>query len=250
MQVCGGRGGGQGPGRAMLVGVAVWWACLGSRARARCVPCLCTRHSPPALPPRPCSPPKLAFSPQPLLAPQFFCVCCRPAPAPAASLALLGVFEEGDWLRKLPQLADRLADTGPSHWARMKASSLASCCCCRCCCLLVGGLVGWPTCLPAHTSRCCHAALHLPLPFALQQQLTATLLPHSPCYRRRSCCASCPRGTRAAWRCSSSPRLCCLRRSSPLARRAAALAPSQRSTVASRQAWTPRQSSPRSPGEA
>jgi hypothetical protein len=52
-------------------------------------------------------------------------LCARalaPRPAPAVvTLALLGAFDEADWLRKLPQLADRLADMGPSHWARIKA---------------------------------------------------------------------------------------------------------------------------------
>lgn len=44
--------------------------------------------------------------------------CCRPPGAAAA--ALLGAFDEGDWERKLPQLADRLAEMGPSHNARYR----------------------------------------------------------------------------------------------------------------------------------
>ena len=98
----------------------------------------------------------------------------------------------------------------------------------------------------SHSSPTCRHARRSaadPLPVAR----TAAL-----CCCCRSCCASCPQGIRAAWRCSSSLRQCCLRSSSPPARQAAvaALAPGQRSTVARRQRWTPRQSSRRSPGEA
>jgi len=41
----------------------------------------------------------------------------------AAVLELLGALDEGDWQRKLPQLAERLADMGPSHHARLKVRS-------------------------------------------------------------------------------------------------------------------------------
>ena len=41
-------------------------------------------------------------------------------PMCAASAALLGAFDEADWERKLPQLADRLAEMGPSHHSRYR----------------------------------------------------------------------------------------------------------------------------------
>lgn len=41
--------------------------------------------------------------------------------------ALLGAFDDSDWQRKLPQLADRLAEMGPSHSARLKVCSFTFC---------------------------------------------------------------------------------------------------------------------------
>lgn len=43
-----------------------------------------------------------------------------PRPRAAAVVALLGALDEADWSRKLPQLADRLVEFGPSHVARLK----------------------------------------------------------------------------------------------------------------------------------
>jgi hypothetical protein len=40
-------------------------------------------------------------------------------------LELLAAFEEADWQRKLPQLAERLMDMGPSDAARLKARQAA-----------------------------------------------------------------------------------------------------------------------------
>lgn len=50
-------------------------------------------------------------------------VCLPPPHRRAAVEALLGAFDESDWERKLPQLADRLADMGPSRSARLKVCS-------------------------------------------------------------------------------------------------------------------------------
>lgn len=60
-------------------------------------------------------------------------------------MALLGAFDEPDWQRKLPQLAERLVEMGPSHNARFKARRGWAVC--------VGALLaGW-------VAACCVAAV-------------------------------------------------------------------------------------------
>lgn len=47
--------------------------------------------------------------------------CPLAFPPPPAVAELLDALDDSDWQRRLPQLAERLADMGPSHAARLKA---------------------------------------------------------------------------------------------------------------------------------